>query len=343
MSQRVHQWNADQKYTANFVRIAQETVGLEPDCAGKWRAGDTDAIKAFQSKRKLQPDGKVGVATARAIRGASGIFKRAELEFWWDNGPVERVGILAQNQVKRIAIMVNRSSRLYQFTPSWKLRNDSLRRITDAARCKGMGVTLTAWVRPNKANITAVRDYLDHAIKLTGATGIEVELEGNWSTSNLWADDFNTLGEAGAFLIGMLDDLARTHGVTIEGTTFPGHAELDASKATVMQRVQIAWPQVYAVVKPKGNPRYEWGGDFSPGHYQAYYLPQFKAQWPELPVVCGLAGYGQVFHAHDPVDAIARSECEAIQQGSTRNRIWSVRHMVPGGYLAEWLAGRLDE
>lgn len=330
-----------QDYVPGFVRLAQQTLGITPDPAGLWRCEDIEVIKGFQRAQKLTVDGLIGPTTASAIRAASGLLKNVPVEFWWDSGPIERVGTLARLGVSGLAIMLNRVSREHRFEPSWKYRDAALKQLTGAAIQRGMRLTGTVWVRPNKRQINAVCEYLDRVIPL-GFGAVEVELEGNWKARNVWEEDFQDLESAASYLCAKLHALKVAHGVEIEATTFVGHGELSSARATVTGRpvIERLWPQVYSIYKPE--PAYAWEASRRPGRFQEAEMARFASQWCGREVVCGLAGFAQSWPGRDPVDAMERAAVAAVLGGAKRLRYWSAKHFRTGGYLEEFLRRRRD-
>lgn len=345
-------YNNAQRYTPDFVRLAQMTLGATPACDGEWREFDTDAVKTFQRDRRMKADGKVGPQTAHVIRAASGILRQMPIEFWWDAGPIERMGTLSRFNVKNVALMLNRSSKEYRFEPSWRWRDRALYQLADAAHARNIGVVGTVWVRPNKAQIDATEAYLRRMILRCKMHAVEVELEGNWEPHNVFTDDFETLADAGVYLLAALQRLADEFGVAIEATAFAGHDELrpasdNPEHGTVTHNPLIGtiWPQVYSHHKKKkrGSHPYTWGAKYGPGQYQARYMQKMKARWPDRELVCGLAAYGQAYPKRSPVDAMERALCNAAMNGAVRGRYWSAKHLTPGGYTEEFLSGLKDE
>lgn len=345
MTATATEYNERQRYHQKFIALCQETVGACP--TGAWRESDEALVKDWQAAQRLTSDGKVGPVTASAIRWASGVMLHPRRFVWWDHGPLERVGAMRSWGVERLAIMLNSSLAKHDTTPQWKYRLDErLLKITDAATARGMAVTLTAWVRPNPAQLDAVLAYWRRMIPLTGADSIEAELEGNWRERN--AHGFDSLEEAGAYLVAGMQDLQDEFGVRLIGTTFPGHKELKMDHATALDHLDAASVQIYSRAalertdddKRRIQARYRWDADQGPGTWQHRMIPRYRARGYH--VICGLAAWAQAFPGHTEREAYERALTAAALEGVEEVGWWSSKHLRPGTAGADFLAALGD-
>ena len=321
-----------------FIRLAQRTIGADV-CDGEWREPDVELLKAFQRDEcKLKGedvDGMCGPTTERFIRHKSGIMKGVAIEFWWDHGPIERVGALKAAGVDGLSIMCNRSDKQGSKLPTWR-REESITDVAAAAKKRNMKVILTVWSRPDKWYIDAVLSRLAELVKKTSADAIEFDLEGNWKDDDIRPGvGFDPLDAAGHYLAKQIRKFRCRHGVAVELTTYPGHNQWQPD-AIVAEECDALYYQIYTPAQTKRQrkegegKRRIWGGRDAPAVRQRREIKKLRKAWPNKPPVCGLSCWGRTHPNVGPLDSLEVSLCEAALQGIKRVRYWSAKHCTDG-------------
>lgn len=195
-----------------------------------------------------------------------------------------------------------------------------------AAGCRlaDLELVLTTWPMPSALDDWE-RELAERAEY--GASGIEVDLEGQWRGERA--------ARASAELVDRLAALGRRFDARTEVTTFPSHPEAGPA-ARVSPHVDRLNLQVYSIRHRPGGRLVDPRGRYGPGRYQREAL---AAARPGASLGVGLAAYAQDWPALSPGEAIALAREGVADSGSEidEERWWSSKWVL-GKFASAWAA-----
>lgn len=240
--------------------------------------------------------------------------------------------------ISTIAIMVESSKAAWD--PTWSLSQIS--KVCERARALDLEVVLTAWPNPRRSYMAQMVGWMIGAVPL-GASGVEVDLEGNWQTNDL-DGSIGSLEAASVQLVQDLRELADDHDVRLEVTTHTGHQE-SSRRALVAPHVDRFVAQAYSVRVRPGGQLVKWDDRrLGPGHHQrwaaddARTVPGVIEGRPALSI--GLPLWSQSWPGHEPSEALSAAYRAALEQHPAEIRFWSSKHLlgaVAKPYGRPWL------
>lgn len=235
---------------------------------------------------------------------------------FWDR--VQEVGY------RTAAIMVDSSER------GWDPRYtaDQLATIRELAMVdRDIELVLTVWPTPDREDLDRMFHELGGLVRLTGAAGVEVDLEGNWLPRVARGQGW-TYEAACAELVDGLQNLREVHGVRIEVTTHPAHREASA-RALVTPHADRALWQVYATRHLPGGRPVTWLGRHGPfGREQdCRRLSSLATEWG-IDWSFGSAAWDQQWPEHEIEDALDISRSVQLASFPGEIRDWSSKWVV---------------
>lgn len=264
------------------------------------------------------------------------------LGLWIDDAPARVLGPgyadeLVELGVRTAAIMVSAPG--LGWRPTWTI--GQVQRATLALVERDIEVVLTTWPSPRRAVIDECCAWLEAAV-VWGATGLEVDLEGQWKAEA--RAGFAGLGEAAAYLLSRLRSITSGREVRLELTTHPWHAE-SSPRALVAPHVDRLLEQAYSIHRRPGGEVVAWDSrTLGPGHHQrwaaddARTVPGVAQGRPRLAM--GLAAWSQVWPGHDPDEALGLAYQAALEADPAEVRLWSSKWVLgaqANGYSNAWL------
>lgn len=259
---------------------------------------------------------------------------------------------LVEFGVTRVAVMVQRMprGRRAEWRQTWSTRD--LMRFASRCAQRGIALTLTIWPQPTAKALELAKSKLEHLIRQTGASGVELDAESNWTEKRLvgFAGDLYAAARAWRF---WLEDLREEHGVRIELTTFPAHAE-NGGSGGLAPSMDLLLPQAYGVRhrRHRGRKvRIDFDGPLGPERIVERSLHGARkasaaARVPRAAVGVGLALYDQRFPGVPPVESLKTAFRAAVDGGAAEIRFWSSKWLlgVRAGKAAqdflEWAAAQ---
>lgn len=233
------------------------------------------------------------------------------------------------------AIMIDQS------TPGWDPRwtpeqLQAVREIT-SMWCD-VEVVLTCWPTPDREDMGRMFRDLIVMLEVSGASGIEVDLEGNWLPRVARAQGW-TYEAACAELVAGLLRLRKDHDVRIEVTTHPAHREAN-ERALVTPHADRALWQVYSTRHLPSGQAVTWRGRYGPfGREQdCRRLSGLATSW-EIDWSFGSAAWDQRWPGHEIEEALDVSRSAQLASFPGEIRDWSSRWIV-GALSGSESAGR---
>jgi hypothetical protein len=191
-----------------------------------------------------------------------------------------------------------------------------------------MDIVLTTWPRPSKSLIASFASELPAMLTASGATGLEVDTEGNWLDSKL--DGYASMSDAAKALLDTLRSLAQPNKARLELTTYPFHPE-NGNEALVAPHMDRLFPQAYSVANRRNGP-IAWTDPEGPGRLQdssakrARTIAGVSAGRPGLAM--GLPAYDQTFAGHTVAEAMQVALDAAIALQVSEVRYWSSKWVI---------------
>ena len=345
-------YNKKQGYDTDEVKLIQEVTGSTPD--GRWGPRTVIAISAWQKEQGLTPDGMVGPKTFDLISDhddCPGYTEPAPhppssggdviIGAWGDDPPrmmksASYIQKLQDHGISEVAVMMNRAN-ISKHAEPWDLRwvddgeegwhDDEIGEIGEAYAKAGIGLILTTWPLPQKAQIDEMCEEMVGLLSITKAKAFEVDTEGNWLTKRL--EGFATMDEAAEYLVTSMRASLTAAGIAdgiTESTTFAHHADLSRFP-TVAPRVDRVCVQAYST-SPRSSGPVAWNSYLGPGRHQKWALDRtLKAGAKE--VVMGLAAYKQRgFKGHSATEAMTVAYDKTIELGVKHIRYWSTKWLI---------------
>lgn len=359
------EYNRKQGYDVEEVKLIQEVTGSTPD--GIWGPRTVRAVALWQGEQGLKVDGKVGPKTFDAISDFEECPGYVEppaqvkpsdviIGAWGDDAPHVMVkeayaDRLVELGISEIALMMNRANISTHADP-WDLRwhdkgeagwhDDIIAKIAEVYAKRNIRLILTAWPRPDKAQIDEMCEAMVPLLKVTNAIAFEVDTEGNWLTKHL--KHFKSMKEAGLYLVTSMREALEQAGIKdghTESTTFGHHAEL-GRHPTVTQHVDRACVQGYST-SPRSSGPVPWNSYLAPGRHQAWILDRAKKAGAKE-VVMGLAAYKQRgFKGHSAREAMQVAYDKTIELGIHHIRYWSTKWILGAqSHNAPYAAAHLE-
>ena len=212
---------------------------------------------------------------------------------------------------------------------------EALHALSELAADFGVTLTLTVWPEPKQTYLTLLNAKINGLLDAARATGLECDLESNWTSKNL--QGYPSIDAAGDALVQVLDRVSADWGPKTIVTTFPLHVE-NSSRADVTSHVSMAMPQAYSVRDRSTGP-VEWNGKLGPGNCQRLTLDLTKQiKGPRLG--CGLAAYDQVWPGHTGEEAMRIAYTAAMMYEPVALCWWSTKWIFgvkANGYSSRFL------
>ncbi|MFV8755172.1 peptidoglycan-binding domain-containing protein [Nannocystaceae bacterium ST9] len=338
--QRAIDYDQKQGYTPDQIKTIQRVTGSTPDAV--WGAKTVQAVADWQARVGLEPDGKVGTGTWRAVQRVAAVDaahgrgeRKPKLGVWVDDQPSfvladGWLANLAKLGFSTIAIMVQRSTSASSVEP-WAARwtSQQLGKLHAIAKPLGLDVALTTWPLPDAKQLEQMAEALPALLEAAGASALEVDTEGNWTEARL--SGFASMADAAKALISTMHAATRASKAKLELTTYPYHPENDA-KAQVAPAMGRLFPQAYSVAEREGKPVAWDDPRMGPGGIQALSVHRAEAvagvAEGKVELGLGLAAYEQAFAGHTIAEAMAAALDAAILQRVPEVRYWSSRWIV---------------
>lgn len=344
------EYNKRQGYDTDEVKLIQEVTGSTPD--GIWGPRTVRAIADWQKEQGLAVDGMVGPKTFAAIidhdecpdyEALGEVTKPSKVIIgaWGDDPPrmmasASYIQKLHDHGISEVALMMNRANISKNAEP-WDLRwsdrgeegwhDDEIGEIGEAYAKAGIGIILTTWPLPQKAQIDAMCEDMVGLLKITKAKAFEVDTEGNWLTKRL--EGFASMDDAAEYLVASMRSALVAAGIPngiTESTTFAHHADLSRFPA-VAPRVDRVAVQAYST-SPRSSGPVAWDSYLGPGRHQEWALNRTRNAGAKE-VVMGLAAYKQRgFKGRSPTEAMSVAYDKTIELGVHHVRYWSTKWIV---------------
>ena len=225
--------------------------------------------------------------------------------------------------ISTIAIMINELRP--GWFPEWGYRQ--IERACQMAIDRDIEVVLTTWPVPYRATLDVMARFMDEALSY-GASGWEVDLEGNWKELTVrggWS-----LEDASKYLVALMQIASMKHDIRLEVTTFPLHRE-NSSRALVAPHVDRILPQAYSVRHHSGR-IIDWDDRYGPGQMQRMTLSRSRnvlgVVEGRVNLSCGLAAWDQKWTLRTEQDAMQRAYDEAMKYDPVEIRYWSSKWVI---------------
>lgn len=221
------------------------------------------------------------------------------------------------------------------FDPKYTVSD--LIKIRDLAVVKhDIELVLTIWPQPDKQYLDELEVEISKYIDASGAAGLEVDVEGNWTSKEV--KGFKNLDVAGDYLVAILNRLRAKHDIRTEATTFTGHAE-NSSKADVARHATRLLPQAYSV-RNRSSGEIAWDANYGPGHMQKLTLDKSLTVPGDQVLSCGLAAYDQTWPGKKAEEAMQVAWDAAMKYKPAEIRFWSSKWVLgikKNGYASKFL------
>lgn len=345
-------YNKKQGYSVDEIKLIQGTVGATQD--GAWGPRTVEAVAAWQSRRELAVDGKVGPSTWARIKGEvveqpkppiphckpkHGIWvddpNRILKAQYWDD--------MLEHGVTSVALMYERHSPA--FDPHYSY--SELETVCQLAGARDMEVGITDWPWPTPEWMAAAEKHMrrifDPADLGLPIAYYESDVEGNWLRSKV--KGYPNIDKAGDALVDMKTRVVAGTNARRETTSFTSHTE-NGRAADVAPHMDAVFNQCYAVRgRKRKNPttgKYDldwdvpWDHTYGPGNMvkhtldRSLQIPGIDDGVPKLGA--GLAAYDQKWPGHTAQEAMQKSYDVALEYGVFEIRWWSFKWMF--GHLA---------
>jgi len=222
------------------------------------------------------------------------------------------------------------------FDPKYSIAD--LEKIGKLARERDIEIVLTCWPQPTVSYLDEFEADIGKYLVACGASGLECDLESNWTTRQV--DGFDNLDLAGDRLVEILLGIRTKYDVRIEATTFTEHSE-NSIRADVASHVDRLLPQAYSV-RHRSSGEILWDGPYGPDNMQVRTLDRALQVPGVQKLSCGLAAYDQVWPGKTGEEAMQRAYEAALRYNPEEIRLWSSKWVLgikKNGYAARWCLG----
>jgi hypothetical protein len=227
---------------------------------------------------------------ASSARGATRRLRK-RVSVWWDIGGPATIRYLDRHLnnlktlgVSGVVVMLDEPDGTTSFAV------DDLANFASVLRKSGIALGIDVWPHPTQEFVSDRLPWLISVVRSVGAQFVEFDAEGNWTDGK--ARGYASLDDAAWYVAKTMRSCPVPWGIT----TF--RERLAGSAYTLGKFGSFVVPQAYSWV---GNTDVIGA---SPGFYQTEVFKQSQQFYGRMPIIMGLAAYGQEFPGMNPADAM---------------------------------------